>query len=128
LSRSWFPEPSTVRHGDPHRALTSVSGNFVRDCASVIWLSNHAVAEMRRKRSVADAELLEPDALGEHIEQPHSPTEKVRRKMDEDFIDEVGPQCLLPGGCAAKLDVLVARRGFRLPYRALDPVCDEGEI
>lgn len=83
---------------------------------------------MRCKWSVADAELLEPDTFGEHIEEPHPTTEKVGREMDEDLIDEAGPQCLLPGRCAAKLDVLVARRGFRLPYRALDPVSDEGEI
>jgi hypothetical protein len=32
---------------------------------------------MRHKRSVADAELLEPHTVGEHIEEPHPATGKA---------------------------------------------------
>ena len=42
---------------------------------ALTWLSRDAVAEMGRKWSVADAELLEPDTVGEHLEEPHPATQ-----------------------------------------------------
>ena len=103
--RCWVRERAfTVTDAAPGTRFMLMAGQAVRGDADVqravrglIMTPGSRGSEGGRERAVADGQLLESDAVGQRIEQPHAAAEQIRREVDRISSHRPAASACLPG-------------------------------